>query len=135
MNFTQALWELMLGSSGRIAEGYTGSALLVFATGSALMGLIAVALDWLVFSTGRRSIFGMTYGDLGNTFRLVFLWGAGSCLGGFLGSAGSIVQPTRLACIMMAVGWPLMLARLIDSNTRKEDQQEPSRDLQQPGGI
>ena len=123
MDFKQALWELMLGNTGRIADSYAGSGLLVFATGSALMGLIAVALDWLVFTTRGRSIFGVTYGDIGNTIRLVLLWGAGSCLGGFLGSAGSIVQPTRLACIMVAVGWPLMLARLIDSNTHKEDQQ------------
>jgi hypothetical protein len=133
MDFTQALWDLMLSNTGRIADGYTGSGLLVFATGSALMGLVAVALDWLVFSTRGRSIFGITYGNLGNTFRLVLLWSAGSCLGGFLGSAGSIVQPTRLACIMVAVSWPLMLARLIDSNTHKEDQQEPAEEIQKPG--
>jgi hypothetical protein len=41
MHFNDALWELILGNSGRLPDTFGGSGLLVFAVGSALMGLIA----------------------------------------------------------------------------------------------
>jgi hypothetical protein len=52
------------------------------------------------------------------------LWGFGAGVGGFLGSAASIVQLTRSACIGVGVGWPLILPRLIDSFKQEEDHQE-----------
>lgn len=129
MSFWGALWELVLGNSGKVSNSYLGSGILVFSAGSALMGLIAVLLDWIVFSVRGRSFFNLTYGKtLGNTVRLWCLWGVGAGVGGFLGSAGSIVQLTRAACIGVGVGWPLILPRLIDSLIRdkeEEDQQGP----------
>ena len=128
MSFWHALWELMLGNAGRVSDTYAGSGILVFAAGSALMGLIAVTLDWIVFSVRSRSFFGLTYGkNAGTTLRLMCFWGIGAGFGGFLGSAGSIVQLTRAACIGVGVGWPLILPRLIDSFTRdkEEEQQTP----------
>jgi hypothetical protein len=38
MDFKGALWELMLGRSGRVPDAFGGSEILVFAVGSALMG-------------------------------------------------------------------------------------------------
>lgn len=64
MSFKDALWELILGSSGRIADGYPGSSLLVFALGCAIMGLIAVFLDLIVYKVRGRSIFHLTYGGV-----------------------------------------------------------------------
>jgi hypothetical protein len=126
MDFKNALWELILGSSGRIQESYKGSALLVFAAGSAIMGFIAVLLDRTVYSVRGRSFFHLGYGGgIIKTGWLIFLWGFGAGVGGFLGSAASIVQFTRSACIGVGVGWPLILPRLIDSFTRDQDQQKP----------
>lgn len=129
MTFLRALLELMLGDSGRIANDYHGYGILVFSAGCGLMGFIAVFLDRLVFSVRRRSFFDLSYGSgVGSTLRLLFLWGIGAGVGGFLGSAGSIVQLTRAACIGVGVGWPLILPRLIDSFTDQEDQQPPEDD-------
>lgn len=126
MSFKDALWELILGSSGRIVDGYQGSSLLVFALGCAIMGLIAVFLDLIVYKVRGRSIFHLTYGGgILNTCWLIALWGLGAGVGGFLGSAASIVQFTRAACIGVGVGWPLILPRLIDSFTSDADLQEP----------
>lgn len=126
MSFKDALWELMLGSSGRIADTYAGSFLLVFAVGCAIMGFIAVVLDLIVYEVRGRSIFHLTYGGgILKTCRLVALWGLGAGVGGFLGSAANIVQFTRAACIGVGVGWPLILPRLIDSFTSDADQQQP----------
>jgi len=126
MTFKDALWDLILGSSGRIGDDFKGSALLVFAVGCAIMGLIAVFLDLIVYQVRGRSIFHLTYGGgILNTCWLIALWGLGAGVGGFLGSAASIVQFTRAACIGVGVGWPLILPRLIDSFTSDADQQEP----------
>ena len=62
MTFKDALWDLILGGSGRISDGYTGSYLLVFALGCAIMGFIAVVLDRIVYEVRGRSIFHLTYG-------------------------------------------------------------------------
>lgn len=126
MGFMDALWELILGGSGRVAETYKGSAILVFAAGSAIMGFVAVLLDRIVYGVRGRSIFHLGYGGgIIKTGGLILLWGIGAGFGGFLGSAASIVQFTRSACIGVGVGWPLILPRLIDSFTRDKDHQEP----------
>jgi hypothetical protein len=127
MTFMDALWELILGKSGRVPTTFDGSEILVFGVGSALMGLVAVLLDWILFSVRGRSIFNLSYGEgvNRNVVRLIILWGIGAGVGGFLGAAASILQLTRGACIGVGVGWPLILPRLIDSFTRKEDQQKP----------
>jgi hypothetical protein len=127
MDFTDALWELVLGSSGRISDAFKGSAILVFAVGCAMMGSIAVLLDWILFTVRGRSFFGLTYGrSFAVCLRLVCLWGLGSGVGGFLASAASVVQFTRAACIGIGVGWPLILPKLIDSFTRDEAYQMPA---------
>jgi hypothetical protein len=126
MSFWCALLELMLGDSGRIANEYHGYGILVFSAACGLMGFIAVLLDRVVFSVRQRSFFNLSYGNgLGSTARLLCLWGIGAGVGGFLGSAGSIVQLTRAASIGVGVGWPFILPRLIDSFTDEEDQQSP----------
>lgn len=123
MNFKDALWDLILGS-GRINEKYPGSFILVFGVGCAIMGFIAVILDRIVYEVRGRSIFHLTYGGgILKTCWLFALWGFGAGVGGFLGSAASIVQYTRPACIGVGVGWPLILPRLIDSFTSDQDVQ------------
>ena len=125
MDFKGALWELILGKTGGLPKTFEGSEILVFAVGSALMGLIAVVLDWVVFSVRGKSLFNLSYGQRSRTtLRLLLLWGVGAGVGGFLGSAASIVQLTRAACIGVGVGWPFILPRLIDS-FKEEDEQTP----------
>jgi len=124
MAFKDALWDLILGSPGRIADSYAGSWVLVFAVGCAIMGFVAVVLDRIVYEVRGRSVFHLTYGGgILKTCWLLALWGLGAGVGGFLGSAANIVQYTRAACIGVGVGWPLILPRLIDSFTSDTDLQ------------
>lgn len=124
MPFWQAFAEFMLADTGRIPEAYHGSAILIFSIGSALMGLVAVVLDWVLYSVKGRSVFDLSYGGGYITaIRLIVLWGVGAGIGGFLGSAAGILQITRAACIGVGVGWPLVLPRLIDSFTKEQPQQ------------
>lgn len=125
LGFNDALMELMFGDTGQLTQ-YKGPKILVFAVASALMALVAVALDRIVYSVRGRSFFNLSYGQgLGSTARLLILWSLGAGLGGLLGSGASIVQLTRYACITVGVGWPLILPRLIDSFTKDEDRQVP----------
>jgi hypothetical protein len=89
------------------------------------MGLVAVGLDFTLFIVRRRSFFDLRYGaGARETVRLVLLWGLGAGIGGFFGASGNIIQTNRLACISVAVGWPLILPRLIEAST-KQDHQPP----------
>jgi hypothetical protein len=129
MDFKSALWDLILGD-GHLSTEFKGSAILVFGVGSALFGLAAVVLDFILFSVRKRSIFELNYGErAGNVVRLVCLWGLGAGVGGFLGAAAGILQLTRAACIGVGVGWPLILPRLIDSFRRQqEEEQQPAEE-------
>ena len=128
MRFGEAFFDFMLGDTGRIPTDYQGSAILLFSIGSALMGLAAVVLDWVLYSVRGRSVFDLSYGrKLTTAGRLVLLWGVGAGIGGFLGGAASILQITRSACIGVGVGWPLVLPRLIDSFTN-EQLQKPTNE-------
>ena len=60
--YFDAVWELILGT-GKVPYGFGGSEHLVFAMGSAIMGLLAVLLDWTIFSVGNPSIFNLSYGE------------------------------------------------------------------------
>ena len=111
MDFKNALWDLVLGT-GELSPSFKGSKILVFAVGSMVMGLLTIILDRVVFSVlHRQSFFKLRYGKESFWF-LLFFFGLGAGVGGFLGSAASIFQITRGACISMGVGWPLVLSRL-----------------------
>jgi hypothetical protein len=102
--------------------------MLVFAVASTAMAFLVVLLDRVIFSVRGRSLFNLSYGNtLSATLRLLLLWSVGAGLGGLLGSAANIVQMTRYACITVGVGWPLILPRLIESITKREDEREPER--------
>lgn len=127
MKFSDALWELILGS-GQIPKTFLGSGVLVFAAGSAVMGGVTIILDWILFKVRARSVFGFGYGEhLWGSLQLFLFWGVGAGIGGFLGSAANILQPIRAACIGVGVGWPLILPRLIDSFTREAEQRVPEK--------
>ena len=125
MNFRDALWELILGDSGRVPVAYLGSHCLVFAAGSAIMGCLIMILDWIGFSIWRRSFFGMGYINLKTALRLLTLWGIGAGIGGFIGASADIFQFTRYGCLGASVAWPLIIPRLIKLFGDKEDQQKP----------
>lgn len=127
VSFNDALMELLFGDSGQLT-GYKGPKVLVFAVASTFTAFVVVLLDRVIFSVRGRSLFKLSYGkSLSGTARLITLWSVGAGLGGLLGSQASIVQMTRYACITVGVGWPLILPRLIESITKREDEQEPNR--------
>jgi hypothetical protein len=121
VTFWEALRELIL-RSGQLPKDYDDG-FLVFAMGSAIMGMAAIILDVVLFLVKERSIFSLTYKDTRSTIRLTLLWGLGSAIGSYFGVAMSILQLTRGGCIAAGVTWPLILPRIVDSLTRKEDVQ------------
>jgi hypothetical protein len=92
------------------------------------MAFVAVLLDRVIYEVKGKSVLDLSYGKgAWNTIRLLFVWSLGAGLGGFLGAEADIFKLTRLATISVGVGWPLILPRLLDSLTRKEDDQEPEQ--------
>jgi hypothetical protein len=129
MDFIHALWQFILGSSGGIPEQYQGSGILLFSVASTFWGVVAVISDRIYYAVKGRSLFSLSYsGSASVSLRLAFLWALGTGLVGLLGSAASILQLTRLACFSVALGWPLIMSRMIDSFEREEDRQTPEGD-------
>jgi hypothetical protein len=117
VGFWDALWELILGT-GQLPSGFKGSGILVFALGSAVMGLCAVTIDWIQFTIRNQegSLLGLSYsGSILNTAALIGLWGIGAGIGAFIGLSGNILQSNRLACVTVGIAWPLILPRVLQS--------------------
>ena len=127
MTFWAALVDFMFSDAGRMADGYAGPKLLVFAAASAVMGLLSVFLDRTIYSVQGRSVFNLSYGSgFSTSFRLILLWGIGAGIGGFLGAAFNLLQVTRAACIGVGVGWPLVLPRLVESFRNEPKDVQPA---------
>jgi hypothetical protein len=129
----EALYNLTMGE-GKLSGSVSGSNILALALCSAMMGLIVVVLDWVVFKVRGKSALNLTYGPhFATTFRLLLLWGIGAGLGSILGFAMEILQPTRAACIGFGIAWPVVLPRIVDQVDREIEQDAEPRQVPDGG--
>ncbi len=124
MEFLNNLFEFLF-SPGQRELTNVPNAHLVFATASAFMGLMVVALDLIIFLLQRKSVLKLTYQGY-RTVLVLVLWGIGAGLVGLLGGAFKIFQLTLQASVSVGVAWPVILPRLIKSTQADEDTQLPS---------
>ena len=126
MEFWNGLVELLISESGTIT-GNKGVLLGIFTSGSAIMGVIVVILDALIFYSFGKSVMNLTHKGF-NILLFIIFWGLGAGLGGFLGAAAGILQINRSACLTAGIGWPLILPRLIEGATKSEDTQAETQE-------
>ncbi len=100
-------------------EGVDG---LVFVVACALMGLLVVLLDILVYKIRGQSYLKLVYSGW-QTFILIAFWGLGAGLGGMIGSAIGILEYNLAATVTVGVGWPFILPRAIDATGMREEEQ------------
>lgn len=95
---------------------------LKFTVASAVMGFIIVLVDY-----GAFKLKGTTYLKLdykGSQAFLNFLWwGACAGLGGYIGLIAGLFQNDVKASLMVGVGWPFILPRLIEARRAEEEEQ------------
>ena len=87
------------------------------------MGAILILLDWLSFVLIDRSFFNLNHGS--GSLRFILLWGIAAGIGGYLGAAAEIFKISRFGCIAAGMAGSLILPRLNDLFSSKEDIETP----------
>lgn len=131
MEFINLLCYFLFGEKGRLPDNYQGSGIIIFALASSLMSVSVLILDFILFSIQEngRSIFNVSYGNqFIDIIRLILIWSIGAGIGAYIGVAANIFQITRESCLSVAVGWPFILPRLIDSFIRNRLEGEQTRE-------
>lgn len=100
---------------------------LVFGTASAFIGVIVITLDCIHYLLKKKSFLRLSYHGFRSLYVFV-LWGIGAGLVGLLGGIFSILQENPQACLSVGVSWPLIIPRLVESSTLKEDTQPVTRE-------
>lgn len=100
-------------------------AVMIFAVGCAIIGILAVVADVSFFILRGESLLGLRH-SLRNTLIFVFAWGIGALVIGYLGEIANIFQVSLLACTTVGVGWPLVFTQILERN--KEEVQNPTEE-------
>jgi hypothetical protein len=100
---------------------------LIFGTASAIVGVLVITLDCIHYSVKGKSFLSLSYHGV-RSLSVFILWGFGAGLVGLLGGAISIFQENLQACVSVGVGWPLIIPKLIESSTLKEETQPATKE-------
>lgn len=87
-----------------------------FAGTCTFVAVLVICLDRVLLATKDRTLLDISYGERS---RLVVLgmWAAAAGIVGFQSAAGSIVQPSFQGALAVAVGWPMILEKLLEGTT------------------
>ena len=88
---------------------------LYFATGCAVIGLLVVILDCVLFQLRGTSFLTLGYAGIIKTVAVIVLWGFGASIAGLLAAMLDIVQMNMKGCVFIGAGWPLVLPRILSS--------------------
>lgn len=103
------------------------NAVLVFATGCAIVGVIAVFLDLAFYTLRGQSLLKLQHGT--NTLLFLVAWAFGSFIMGYIGQLAKIFQVSLLACVLVGFSWPLLFTELLAKLKEKETATEPEQEL------
>jgi len=106
---------------------HNGSAVLVFATGCAIIGATAVLLDLAFVALRGKSLLKLQHGK--NTILFVFAWAFGSFAIGWVGQLINLFQVSLSACVLVGFTWPILLTELLDKLRQEEIADEPEQSV------
>ena len=98
--------------------------LAVFAVATSLVATAIWFLDWLGTKLFQRSsLIGVGYGGI-RTIQSLVLWGFGAGIAAYIGGLAELFDVNSLnSKIIVGVGWPTILPRLIAMSTQEEEEQ------------
>ena len=118
---------------GQIFQDAFGSiyspALMSFALATSFIALIICILDWIgTLLLGRSSLLGVGFGNW-RTLQSISLWGLGAGFGAYLGGLVQLFDIESVnARVIVGVGWPTVLPRLLAMATEIEGEEEQSEE-------
>jgi hypothetical protein len=101
------------------------NAVLVFATGCAIVGCIAVVLDLSFYLIKKQSLLRLNHGK----YTVIFLlsWALGAFIMGYVGQMAKIFQVSLFACALVGFGWPILFTSLLERLAEKQAEGEPEQ--------
>jgi len=87
-------------------------AVIIFALGCAIMGILTVIADLSFFLIREESLFGLRHG-LRNTSTFTGAWALGALIIGYLGQVINIFQVSLLACATVGISWPIIFIKIL----------------------
>lgn len=86
------------------------------------IGVLLVLLDWAILYVRNTTVLGISYASKNRGFVLLF-WALGAGIFGLIGAFGDVVKLSLKSAVVVAIAWPLLLARLVEANTASPVQQ------------
>ncbi len=101
------------------------NSVVIFATGCAIIGIVAVALDLSLYVVRGQSILKLEHGK--NTIIFLFAWAIGSFIMGYIGQLAKLFQVSLFACALVGFTWPFLCTKLLQVLMEKESEVEPEQ--------
>ena len=103
-------------------------AILVFTACCAIIGAIAVFLDFAIYSLKGESLLNLKHSEK-NTFILLLLWSVGSLIMGYFGQLLWVFQPSMTAWLVVGFTWPILATKMLEQLKNREIAQEPEQEI------
>lgn len=101
------------------------SAVLIFSISCAIIGLVAVILDFFLFVILDESPLKLKHGT--KTFVYLMIWPIGSLFIGWIGQMIEIFKVSLSAALTVGFTWPILCAKFIKNQAEKETEDEPEQ--------
>ncbi len=121
-NFADELLKMMLHFE--VADSS-----LAFATACAIVGFLAVVLDYSFFVIEGKSLLRLKHGV--NTFIFIVPWAVGAFLLGYIGLMVKLFQASMIASCVVGFTWPILFTKLLEKLKDRETASEPEQIVQE----
>lgn len=122
--YTEGLSRMLLSLEVVSLQDNT-NAVLIFATGCAIVGVVAVFLDLAFYILRGHSLLKLQHGK--NTLLFIVAWAFGSFIMGYIGQLAKIFQVSLFASVLVGFTWPLLFTSLLNKLREKESENEPEQ--------
>lgn len=103
------------------------SPVLVFSVGCAIIGAVAVLLDFSLYFLKGQSLLKLKHGR--NTLFFLIAWSFGALVIGWLGQMTKVFVVSLSACVAVGFTWPFTFTKMLKIKAEKEIAQEPEQEI------
>lgn len=100
-------------------------AVLIFAVGCAIIGLLAVLADLSLFVIRGKSLLDIKHSPRTTPIFGGF-WAVGALIIGYLGQVTNVFQTSLVACATVGTAWPIVFTRVLEKSRKSDEEQRPS---------
>jgi len=96
-------------------QNYITKEMIVFAAVCFIIAILVIIVDWILLAILDYTILDISYGSK-NRFMVLLGWSFCSAIVGACAASFDIIEFNLQSAIGVAIGWPLMLTRIVDNN-------------------